>query len=135
MGGGGSSSSSSSQTTEQIDRRIAASENASVLQDVGYNNVSIVDGGAIQQIGDIAKAGIDLSEASIDSLYEFGGKFLDLIKDERGATLDAISKNTEKALTFVDKTTQDANARGFEGIAPWLVVGASVIAISYAWRK
>ena len=132
---GGKSSSSSSQSSQQIDKRIAAQDSAVVLQDLTNNNITVTDAGAVAGIRDVALGGLDLSQATLDNVADFATSIVDLIKADHTASLQAMNQNQSAALNFVDNATQDANARTFDNIAPWLVVGASIIAISYAWRK
>ena len=50
-------------------------------------------------------------------------------------SLDAISQNANTAFSFVDAQRQDVEARLISEIMPWLVGGASIIAITLAYGR
>lgn len=146
MGGKSSSSSSSSQTTNQIDQRIAAQDSAIVLKDSAGAMISRTDYGAIDAAGGaiikafdnnlaVTQGGYALAESSLDSITDVA---LEVVRggfDLGSNSLDAISRNAETAFSFVDKQRQDAETRLITEIMPWLIGGASIIAIAVAWRN
>lgn len=146
MGGRSSSSSSSSQTTNQVDQRIAAQDSAIVVKDANGVNIVRTDYGAIDAAGDIVFKSLDqnllitqeandLAEKSLDNNTMLTFEIIEGANSLSSKSLDAISGNANTAFDFVDKQRQDAEVRLISNIVPWLVGGASVIAIATVYGR
>lgn len=121
MGGSSKSSSSSSQTTTTRDERIAATDNAVVVKDAFQNltDISFLDGGAIDANKAVTLAVLQGAASTVQGAYEAAGGALD--------------KVTEFLTKANEKTTTDTT--GAQKLAPWLLMGVSVVAISMAIKK
>lgn len=121
MGGSSKSSSSSSQSTTTRDERIAATDNATVIKDSFQNltSVTTLDAGAISSNRDITLAVLDGAQKTVSQAYEAAGGALDKVTE-------FLSKANEK-------TTTDTT--GAQKLAPWLLVGVSIIALTGAIKK
>lgn len=144
MGGSSKSSSSSSTSSYQYDNRIAATDNAVVARADGTNSyVSVVqtDHGAIAGASQIANKSLDNNLLVTEKALEENGKIalaaVNLGGELSTGALDAIHSNSETAFQFVDKQRQDSDLRAFQSVAPWLISGASLVAITFAmnWSK
>lgn len=120
------SDSKSEQSTDQRDERIAATDNAIVARD--GSSISVLDGGAIQ-------AAKELGLTALNSQEDIAREAIAQARVLGGGALSAIAENADKAFEFVDKQRQDAEARVFTSSLPWLVGGASVVAITLALRS
>lgn len=122
MGGRSKSSSKNETTTNQIDERIAATDSAQVFTLDGNNN-TVTDHGAIDKAGNIVFETIELlGEVALKSL------------DQSKSATETLGFNADKTFEFVDNQNRDENGRTVTEIAPWLILGVSVLAISGAWK-
>lgn len=121
MGGKSSSSSSTAQTTTTRDERIAATDQAVVIKDAFQNlkDISLVDGGAISANRDVTLAVLDGAQNAILGSFEAAGGALDKFQE-------FLTKANEKSTT---------DTTGAQKLAPWLLVGVSVVAISMAIKR
>ncbi len=126
MGGKSSSSSSSSNKTEQIDRRIGATDGSVVVAEGSTLNTS--DFGAIEAAKEQGLAALSSGETIA----------LAAIENANGLSIGAlgsIGSNADKAFEFVDKQRQDEDQRTARTITPWLMAGVAAIAIAPAFIK
>jgi hypothetical protein len=123
---GGSSKSSSQQQTTYIDERIGATDGAIVARE--GSTVSVLDGGAIEQAFDFGLESLSSNEQIVLTALEYAANL------GTGA-LQSIGANADQAFEFVDKQRQDDMGRSYREIVPWLVAGASIVAISMTMRK
>lgn len=140
MGGKSSSSSSSSTTTTQVDQRIAATDNANVIKDVGGSITISTADPEILQAGfnyaeTLASQSLALADNGLDKSYEFAEKVSEFLKDQNTSFLNALSTTQNKAYEFVDKQGQDEQGRSINWLVPWLTAGAAIVAISQGFKK
>lgn len=122
MGGGSSKSSSSSSTsTTQIDERLAATDNATILDVSNSSNISLLDGGAIE----------GAKEVSLNSINLLGQVTLEALKQGQQA-VETVGAAGERVLSFVDEQNRDEGQRTLSEIMPYLVAGVSVLALTGA---
>ncbi|MGH1403267.1 MAG: hypothetical protein ACRBDL_03400 [Alphaproteobacteria bacterium] len=120
MGGRSSSSSSSQTQTIQTDKRIAATDSATVITLDGDDN-TLTDHGAIDKAGDLSLEVISkLGEVALKSLTQ------------TEATVDVLGQSVDKTFSFVDDQSRDEDARTLSDIMPWLVAGVSILALTGA---
>lgn len=112
------SSSSSSSRQDQRDERVAATDSAIVGRDNAIINVT----------------GDNAFEFASDALYMVGDIAREVIIGA-GQLSQAAQATADRTLEFVDLQRQDEEQRSLRSSIPWLVGGASVIAITYAMRK
>lgn len=121
MGGKSSSKSSSSTTTTQIDERLAATDNASII-DIGSNSdVVLTDQGAIDSAGILA----------LETINQFGAITMQALSQGESA-VDVLSQRDQSFLDFADAQNRDDEQRTLENIMPWLIGGVSVLALTGA---
>jgi len=121
-----SSSSSTSQQTKQYDNRVGAADGSIVA--AHGSSVNVLDGGAIQ-------AAKELGLKALSGNEEIAREAIGYARVLGTGALSAIADNADKAFEFVDKQRQDSEARAFNSAIPWLVGGASVVAITLALRS
>lgn len=123
MGGKSKSQSSTSQSTTTRDERIAATDNATVIKDslnsLSAITVNTLDAGAISSNKDITLAVLANAKQSVNDAYEAGGAALD--------------KFTEFLTKANEKTTTETT--GAAKLAPYLLIGVSVVALSMSLKK
>lgn len=56
-------------------------------------------------------------------------------KDTTAEALETVSKNADQAFNFVQEARKEADERNFQKALPWIVGGASAVAILMATRK
>ena len=124
MGGKSSSSASTSTTTVQTDERIAATDSAEVrIFKVDGNSNTLTDHEAISQAGALA----------LEALSTTANIALRAL-DNNKASSDRLGENSDKVLSFVDDQNRDEGSRTVTELAPWLLVGVSVVALMRAWK-
>jgi hypothetical protein len=121
MGGSSKSSSSSSQSTTTRDERIAATDNATVVKDSFQNltSVTTLDAGAISSNRDITLAVLANAQESVQGAYDAAGGALDKFTE-------FLTKANEKSTTETTGATK---------LAPYLLIGVSVVALSMSLKK
>lgn len=107
MGSSSSSSSSTTTTTTQIDDRVAASDNAIVIQLEGGSTLDLTD-----------PAILDAAAIALDGFQETLSKTLDFADKER--------ETVQRSLDLVERRTQSESANFFQDLLKW----GSVIAIA-----
>ena len=119
------SKASTSQQTQQYDNRIAATDQAIVARD--GSTISVLDAGAI----DAAK---ELGITALTSNETIAREAIANARTLGTGSLTAIAQNADKAFEFVDKQRQDSESRTVQMVIPWLMGGASIVAIALAWK-
>lgn len=120
MGGKSSSSSSTSTTTIQTDERIAATDSAFV--NTG-SDVVLSDYGAINAAG----------ELGLETIHTLGQVALSSLWQSQNA-IDSLKQSADNSFNFVDQQNRDEDSRTITELAPWLMLGVSVLAISGAFK-
>lgn len=115
------SSSKSSQASNQTDNRIAATDEAIVARDNA--RVTVTADGAFDLGIEALQGNSELARLAIERAHDLGAN-----------SLAAIGSNADKAFEFVDTQRQDEEARTFRQTVPWLVAGASSIAIAMVMK-
>lgn len=123
MGGKSSSSSSQSTSTVQTDKRIAATDSAIVTTVEGSNNI-ITDYEAIEKAGNL----------TYEAISKIGDIAMQALTQNQSA-VDVLKSSTDNAFNFVDNQNRDEESRQLKELAPWLVLGVSVIALSSGFKK
>ena len=118
MGGKSSSASTTKTETTQTDERIAATDSAQVFTLEGNNN-TLTDLGAIEKAGEI-------SFEVINTLGEIALKSL----NQTQSAVDVLGINADKTFEFVDQQNTPDDSRTITKLAPWLLVGVSVLAMT-----
>lgn len=125
--GGKSSSKGSTTQTYNYDNRIAATDQAVVLTGGSVFTVNSIDPGLI----DLAK---DIGVTSITENSAIAKLALANADTLSTKALAAIGSNADKAFQFVDNQRTDEQERTLRTLMPWLIGGASVVAIVIATR-
>ena len=120
MGGRSSSSSASTTTTIQTDERVAATDNASVrtLKIEGSNN-PLTDLDAIDRAGEAILATLE-SNAQV-ALSALG---------QNSQAIQTLGEGAETLLNFKQEAEQDKDERLTTKLAPYLLAGVSVLALT-----
>lgn len=127
MGGGGGSSSSST-TTQQTDERIAASDNAIVVQLDSGANLTLTDPLAVENVKTFLNAVEGIFGETLETGEALFGETLTLIKGENARTQNII----EQVLT----QNQSEDRQNFADLLKWgavIVIGLSA-AGAVKWR-
>ncbi len=127
---GSKSSSKASTTSTQIDNRIAATDSAVVV--AGGSTLTLTDPGLIQLMRDTLEQTGGILGDTISSNEKILLEVLEGAGELSIGALQAIGSNADKAFEFVDKQRQDEDQRTARTTLPWLVAGASVLAIAWA---
>lgn len=116
-----SAKASTTQSTSQTDKRIGVAGDGIVATE--GSSISLIDGGTV----DLAK---ELGLSALSSGEEIALAAIANAQILGTGALSSIATNADKAFEFVDKQRQDSDARVVTSIIPWLVGGASIVAIA-----
>ncbi len=113
-----SSSTSSKQTTTQIDRRIAATDEALVVNLEQGADLTVTDAGATQ-------AALDAATTSGQAAFEFAAKALGFAQDQTQQGFDLAQLGLEAAISEQERTTQKVISAGL--VVAVVAIGARAL--------
>jgi hypothetical protein len=147
MGGGKSkSSSSNSNTTTQIDKRIGATDSATVITAEGSSTINLTDGGIIdaasKMLADSLGYDTKVLEQSLASISGFGASSLGAVNKANeqafsfgASSLGAVNKANEQAFSFANEVRQQADEQNYRRTVQWLAIVAIVAFAAWGYRR
>lgn len=132
MGGKSSSRSSTTNENYNIDERVAASDNAVLINtNIDGNNNTVTD------LGAISKA-FDFAEKNNSDAFDFANNVADesfaFSKQSTSEAMEALNQNTRLAFDFANNATISADERVVNKLLPILIAGAVIIAVVYLFK-